>query len=328
MRNVFVILIPLSLFFAVALPAQEQQEVPEGFERYTCRDDAGLGGPAFSLLIPRGWRFEGGIRWDPASLHAPAVVELSVSGSDGERLRTLPPETFVWMEGGFATSWFRPGGNYMGTEIRRPQGAVEYLEETLIARLREAGGAGGAREIEVVESEALPGLAEELGAEAEAVPWFETSLDGGRVRIAYEEGGQRFEEVVYAIVQRFDVPLSGWPAGNASYTIWTADYLHSFRAPAGRLGELEPTFRRMVAGFELNPVWLIRYRRLVGMNAYYANQAGRERALLGQYYAYRTNSEISDMIMDSWERRQRTMDRIFRNYSDYIRGPRERERHR
>ncbi len=321
MRNIFAILIALPLFFAATLPAQEQQEVPEGFERYTCRDDAGLGGPAFSLLIPRGWSFEGGIRWNPASLCAPAVVELSVSGSDGERLRTLPPETFVWVEGGYVTSYFRPGGNYMGIEIQPPQSAVGYLEEILIAQPCEEGG-----EIEVVESESLPGLAEELGVEAEAVPWFETSLDGGRIRLAYEEGGQRFEEIVYAVVQRIDVPLSGWPEGNASYTIWTADYIHSFRAPAGRLGDLEPTFRRMVASFELNPVWLIRYRQLVGMNAYYANLASRERALLGQYYIYRTNSEISDMIMDSWERRQRTMDRIFRNYSDYIRGPDERHR--
>ena len=33
-----------------------------------------------------------------------------------------------------------------------------------------------------------------------------------------------------------------------------------------------------------------------------------------------TNNEISDMIMDSYNKRQETMDHIHENYSDYIRG--------
>lgn len=264
----------------------------------------GIGGEAFRVLVPEGWVSEGGIVWR-AHPAAPATLSIRFSNPAGpEELIVLPNLYFTWVDGGMP--FFPVGSLYLGNEVRPPiHGPAEYVSDVIVPRLRP-----GLRQATIAGHEDLPGLAQVIASAQPQQPGLRVAVRAGKTRFEYAERGRSIQEDVYAVLT-YTTSMGG--------TIWGTDRAFVFKAEKGRLDDAARVFHAMIASVQLDLKWFNRYQQLVQMLVQSQMQAIQRAGELSRYIA-RTNNEISDMIRQSWQQRQAAEDRIYSNFSQYIRG--------
>lgn len=279
-----------------------------------CVDQQGIGIEACRMLIPVDWVFEGGVQWLLNNPGMPAVLAFRARNqANTEAFEVFPNISFYWTNNPMVHMTFPIGALYFGNEVRPPMGAQQMLREIVLPRYR-----GNAPGLQIVREEHLPDLAQQVGASAQSTPGAMTSADGARVRVRYSTGAQRAEEEIYGVVEVTHVSM---PAmfGSVEHIYWMADYLFSFRAPEGALDGLAELFWTITRSFRLNPQWYSRYLQvsqyLIQNQIQQIQHTGQLSRIISQ-----TSSQISDMMMESWQHRQATMDRISENFSQAIRG--------
>jgi hypothetical protein len=275
------------------------------FKRYSVKDDAGIGGEAFSMLVPEGWRVQGGVAW---RLHPamPAYLAMKVINPNSpEILEAYPTLPFVWTEGGIP--FFAPGSIYLGNEVCQPvDDPIDYTKRFLLPRFRPE-----LRDAKVVATEYLPKVAEAVAA-ADQEPGVQKVFRASRVRIEYAQQSRVIEEDMYCVLSRVDIPQT-------RTTFWGTDRNYSFRAEKGKLDERTKVFQTMVASIKPNLEWFNRYRQLVQMLVQNQLRQIRQVGELSRYIS-QTSSEISELSRQAYENRQASQERINQQFSQYIRG--------
>lgn len=279
-----------------------------------CVDQQGIGVEAFRMLIPGTWEFQGGVHWLMNNPGMPAVIAFRAYNPQGqEAFEVFPNISCYWTNNPMVLGMFPVGSLYFGNEVRPPAPALQVLQEMVIPRYR-----GQMPALQVVGQEHLPDLPRALRAGSPVDSSGITNADGGRVRIRYRQGGQDIEEDVFGVVE---VTRVGMPTmfGIMEMIFWMAEYLFSFRAPAGQLDALSDTFTAIIRSFRLNPEWYGRYVQvsqfLIQNQIQRIQHVGQLSRIISQ-----TSSQISDMMMDAYHRRQETMDRLATQFSQAIRG--------
>jgi hypothetical protein len=322
----FILILSLCFFFLVcgctksAGKGNDSKQTSAGagtyvkFKKYDYVDRAGIGMKAFSILVPAGWHFTGGIKWVLDNPGMPAVVSFRITNPSGrEEMDVFPAQSFFWTNSQMALSTFPIGSRYFGNEVRPPMGALDTLKKIVLPRFR-----GGVSHLKIVGQQRLPNLAKSLGAGRASAPGVRSFTDGGKIRIEYRERGLPMEEEIFAVVE---TAYSSMPTmyGTITNTNWVADYLFSFKAEKGKLDKQAKMFQTIAYSFRLNPQWFNKYNqlvnRLVQMQIQRINQIGEISRIIS-----RTNDEISDMIMRSYNERQAVNDRVAENFSEYVRG--------
>jgi len=280
----------------------------------SCIDHQGVGGEAFRLLIPADWTFQGGVQWLMNNPGLPAVIAFRAQNPQGaEAFEAFPNLPFYWTNNPMLTMTFPVGSLYYGNEVRPPGPALQVLREIVIPRFRSQ-----MPDLQVVEQEHLPTLAAEMQASSPVAPTQLASADGARVRIRYQEGQGTVEEDVYGVVEVSQQP-GPMIMGGVQHIFWMADYLFSFRALAGHLDRLSDVFTGMVRSFQLNPGWYSRHSQvsqtMIQNQIQQIHHVGQVSRMISQ-----TSDQISDMVMDSYNERQRTLDRLSDQFSQAIRG--------
>lgn len=279
-----------------------------------CTDQQGIGIEAFRFLIPADWEFEGGVHWLLNNPGMPAVIAFRARNPQGlESLEVFPNISCFWTNNPMTQMLFPIGSLYFGNEVRPPMPALQALRELVIPRYR-----GGVPGLQIVAQEHLPDLPRALQAQSPAAPSVPVQTDGARVRIRYQVGGQEVEEDIFGVVE-----ITGFSAptmmGVTQTLFWMVEYLFSFRAPAGHLDRLGDLFQGIVRSFRLNPEWFGRYLQvsqfLIRNQIQQIRHVGEISRIVSQ-----NSSQISDMMMDTYYRRQETMDRLAEQFSQTIRG--------
>src|SRR6478609_2141405 len=85
------VILPLTVFLAGSGLAAEMRFRPVSIADEPTR----IGGEAYRMLAPEGWRVEGGIVWSTA-LANPAAPWVRWSGPSGREIGVFPPAVFVW----------------------------------------------------------------------------------------------------------------------------------------------------------------------------------------------------------------------------------------
>jgi hypothetical protein len=280
----------------------------------SCVDQQGVGVEAFRMLIPADWEFEGGVHWLMNNPGRPAFIAFRAYSPQGEEaFEAFPNIPFYWTNNPMVTMMFPMGSLYYGNEVRPPAPALQVLQEIVVPRYR-----GQTPGLQVVAQEHLPGLAQQLRASSPAAPTGATSLDGGRVRIHYRQGERDIEEDVFGVVEVARAPTPMF-MGMMENIFWVADYLFSFRSSAGQLDGLSDMFMALIRSFRLNPQWYARYMQVSQYLIQNQIQQIRHIGQISQIIS-RTSDQISDMIMDSYNQRQETLDRLSTQFSQTIRG--------
>lgn len=277
-------------------------------------DSQGTGLEAFRMLIPAGWQFSGGAQWRMNNPGTPVVIGFQVYNPAGEEaFEVFPNQPFFWTNSPMTMMNFPRGSFYFGNEMQPPAGALQVLREIIVPRFR-----GKAPGLQLIGQESLPDLPRMVQAGSPGASGGATTADGGKIRIRYQKNNRFIDEEIYGVVEATRISTPGL-FGSTESIFWAADYLFSFRAMAGRLESFADLFQAIIYSFRLNPQW---YARCAQISQYMIQNQIRQIHNVGQISRIisQTHSQISDMIMDSYNQRQQTMDRISTNFSQAIRG--------
>lgn len=268
-----------------------------------------IGGEVETFLCPADWQVEGGIIWRENPTR-PVTFHLRVFNPRGlEQVESFP--TLMFSYGGMlgpGTS-FPIGSNYLGTEVRPPvRNAIQYIKEIIFPRYRAGVQA------QLIGEQELPQWAQAAAAQTEQSPGAQIVFSAGKVRIAYAHAGQAVEEDLYCVVQT----TSFLAAGRMMYN-QNGERAHGMRAARGQLDQSTRIMQAIVTSVRVNLQWFNKYTQvwqaLYQMQMQRIKAAGRMSKIISQ-----THNEISDMMHQSWERRQAAEDRIHKQWTQSMRG--------
>jgi hypothetical protein len=289
----------------------ESKKPPMRFRTEVCIDRTGTGKEAFRMLVPAGWKFEGGITWTLDRPGMPATAWLRATNpAVTEELEVFPNQSFFWSDSPMQQQLFPPGTKYFGAVVRTPVGPVQALKSIVVRQFRRP-----AKNLSVIHEERLPDLAAALGVSSQAPGM---SADGGKIRVRYTMGKTVVEEELFALVETFKIPIQSM-YGTFTNNFWTVSYIFSAKAPQGRLDSLGALFRTMGSSFRVNPQWMNTYGQVVSFLIQNQMRQIRNAGELSRIIS-QTHREISDDMMRSWEERQGVYDRLSERFSQNIRG--------
>jgi len=296
------LLLGLLLVFAPAAAS----EPPLRLEVLKIHDPQVGGDEAFRMLIPKGWKTSGGVRWMPDRSNL-ATVAMRIFNPHGvEALEVLPITPFTWTQGGVGL--FPVGSIYLGNEVSPPiTDPVEFVRRIVLPRHR--GGVAGLR---VTKTSPMPEIAAAV-RESVQEPGVNKRVEAVRVRIEYKERDHALEEDIYCVL------VYSTAAMLPGTTFWGPERLAAFRAEKGKLDRLSGLLQAMASSVRPNMAWFSKYQQVVRMWQQNQMRAIRNAGELSRYIA-RTSDEISTMMRESYENRQRSQDRINERFSRYIRG--------
>ena len=259
------------------------------FNRVELRDPAVHNIVGATILVPEGWRLEGGFSWMPLfSMQANLLVRVSDPHS-GTALEILPSQQFCWpMQ---PMPMMQPGANWMGSVmLPPPQNPVACVQTCYLP-----GPLAHLRSARLLAVDDLPGLARE--AARTMPPNLTPSV--ARLRYAYAAGGREWEEEIYLTVTF--APPDGWTA------MWWCSAV-AMRAPAG---ELEGRRRLLVSSLNslrLTFEWsaMLEYVK----HLFRQNMRGWQEDIrqLGQMYLQYSH-QAQQMHQQVWQERQASQDR-------------------
>jgi hypothetical protein len=103
------------------------------------------------------------------------------------------------------------------------------------------------------------------------------------------------------------------------FLLWGPERLYSFRAPKGQLDPRTPMFQAMATSMTIELGWFNKYRQVAELWAQRIENSIRDAGMLSRYIA-QINDEITQINRAAWENQQRVMDRVNRQFANYIRG--------
>jgi hypothetical protein len=291
----------------------EGSVAPLKFKTVKCIDKQGIGIEAFRVLIPTDWTFTGGVRWILDNPGMPAVAGFRIASATGrDELEVFPNQSFFWTTNGLTLRVCPVGTKYFGAEVRQPVSPISALKNIVLPRFRRE-----CRNVRVVGEKRLPALANSSHNERRQ-QGVSVSAEGASIRIEYSEGRRAREEEICAVVESFSFPVQSM-LGTQSNTMWNVSYIISFRSDKGHLDEQASLYQSIVSSFRINPQWFSRYNQVV---EYLIRQQIRRISNVGELSRIisRTHNDVSDMMMETYNDRQKVYDRLSENFSQSIRG--------
>jgi hypothetical protein len=287
--------------FATAAAAPERLTL----QWLVVRDPAVNDLEAFRLLVPAGWRSEGGVVW-AHTMSTLATAALRVWDPRGaQALELMPSEPYVWAQGGIP--YFNPGQIYLGNRvwpvIEDPAAFVSQYAPHVAPRLREA---------KVVGQVPLPEVARAI-APTVLEPGVPKEVRAARVRFEYVDHGKAIHEDVYCALVYATSPMS------PGVVFWQPVRLYSFRAEKGHLDSAAPLMHTMVSSLRIGRDWYAAYMYVVQLWQQNMLQGIRSAGELSRYIAG-VSEDMRRMSREAYENQQRANDRAMRGFGEYIRG--------
>lgn len=279
---------------------------PDGVLRLEKRTihDAALGRDALTLLVPAGWKLEGGVRWQLEYSNLAAAAFTVRDPKSAAALEVFPVIPGCWHESG-SYGFIGPGQNYMGNVVAAvPRDPAAYARDWFVPGFRR-----GAR---IVRTDDLPAVAKVVERNV-AEAGVSKRVRSARVQLEYEEKGQPIAEDVY-----LTLVVTTSPAVPGS-SMWSLEHQYSFRAEKDRLDALAPTFQALASSMRIELAWYAGY-----LDVFKLWQQGQMRSIRAAGELSRAISSANDAVLASlrstWQTRQAAQDRASRGFSDAIRG--------
>ena len=293
----------VSATYAQQTAPPASQPVPRDalrFTRLSVRDPAINNIEALSLLIPAGWKAEGGVLWFPDHSILASLIMKVTDPATGATLEFLPRQNFTWIEQPVVP--MEPGTNYMGNLVLQPIHDVAHFVEVVYA----PQALPHLRGVEPTTSDDLPQVAEAVAQ----VYGGQSQVRASRVRYEYQRDGKPWEEDVFVTLAFSDFPGS---------TIWGVHSACAFRAPRGELDKVAPLMSSSLNTVRLSLDWYAGYMHVQKLFMNRMNQGLRSAAAISETVT-RNAEEIRQMYGESYKQAQASQDRISQGWSEAIRG--------
>jgi hypothetical protein len=284
--------------------------------------------PAFSVLIPTDWKFDGEVRYGKGVGNPEDLARLAfrAASPDGRlAIEMFPGWSWTWAEDPMMRQAMqsqnamsaRMGG--ARAEIGPPMGARDFLTRVAVPRLRPGA--------QVLATGPTPDLDQMLQAQVQeaqtlakqaAVP-MRLKADQATVRVQLASG--KAEEWLTAVVyvRATAVPsmnrATGQMVQSAMYQS-SADSLYGLRAPPGELPANEKMFRAVLSTARIDPTWQARVTQVqLNMAASNIQGASDRSRIIAQ-----SAEDQRKAIKEGYENRQKSLDRSAERFSDAMRG--------
>jgi hypothetical protein len=319
-RTLAVAILALFVGTACAASAPETARHQIVLHKYVITDQQGLGGEVLHLLVPKEWRFSGGVSWNVNKIPPEALVAYTITSPDGRSvIEQFPPINMFWSQ----DSMLQQARMQTGFTILPPMGAADFLKNTYLRYRRP-----NASDVRVVDSQDLQELAQysmqvnqymnNVFTQISPAQFpYQLRSDAAHVKVEYTEGGRKFVEDFTAVVDYFIVNTYA-SYGPVQSIDWTPN-VSSFRAPAEDFDRNIMAYKIVVASRRDNPRWGVEYTRL---SAVVTREQLRQQQAIYQrmQQIHKTLSEIDDMVYEGYQRRSAAYDHMFDNYIQGLRG--------
>lgn len=283
------------------------------FERVRILDEMGFDRPveAMSLLMPRGWRTEGGVRWKSVNECRGEMItwQFSADSPDGQiQYRVLPARSFSYQEDPMLRQAAIAEARQGGCGVSQPFDAEQYIERWARTEL------GGATVSDINTPEAMQAGIDQLDAQANATSrQYGTNVNQtSKVvfgTLTWPDGTKGMAQVLVQNAVNQSVGMfDGQPNGWSTTSIPLRAYI---RYPPEREDEGIKLFKTFGVTYRINPVWQQAHQQFMTRlgNAEHAGRMERLRLQGEQSAAYaRAQSDASDARMRDWERKQISSD--------------------
>lgn len=289
-------------------------------ERLRVIDPNGFGQPmeAYSILVPKGWKSQGGITWQVGN---PCMVEsirnrVSVTSPDGSMaLEIYPVQQWEWWDDQLM----------LQTQMQQQQNPV--FKRCPIAQPMDAG-------------QFLQGpMAQEMGAQVLTV---EPNEEMNKVlREQAQAANQQYQQAGVSLENRPSAALATlrFPDGSGGIALcsigmtvaWMPNYMTggqsasytcaanqkvAVRCPAGKEAEARKLLSSVLASFRINPEWQAGVQRMFNNVAAVEQQETAKRAAIQRD----AMNYSADLQQRTWEEGQASRDRISEGWSQTLRG--------
>ena len=263
------------------------------------------------LLVPSQWHVNGGVIWKSNSLQLTEMV-LNVSAPNTPAAYEIfPIELYFFSQDPYMNSVYS-----QTTKIQPPMDASRYLEQMFLPAYR-----GNRAGLTITKREKLPDLARDTQANyyqqimnnpyMQALTQNVTSqFDAASITIEYQQSNNTIEETICAVCSY---------AGNTMITNWGPIRLYSMRCPKTAAKKYAPILQVINNSFKVNPLWEYKISQVYYQMVQQQRQMLQSIGELSRYIS-RTNNEISDMLMKSYQERDRIYDKVNSQWSEYIRS--------
>jgi hypothetical protein len=268
--------------------------------------DPMIGCNAFTMLIPEGWKTDGGVQWQFQWTNL-ATGNMRVSDPKSAAvLEILPVTPACFDESG--TMFLQPGANYMGSYVIAPPRDVKQYVEAIFVPLFRKQASG----MKVGALTPLPAVAEAVEKNVQEAGVVKR-VESGKVRLEYEMNGKAMEEDVYiTTIQSRSQMLPGM-------VMWSCEHQYGFRAEKGKLDALAPLLQAMVSSVAIDLKWYAGYAQVVALRNKGQMDQIKAAGELSRRIS-RDNDEMIASMRSSWQEKQRSEDRVYQQFSESVRG--------
>jgi len=275
----------------------------------------------FRFLAPKDWTFSGGITWNFSKNPPEPFTVYTVTSPDGRSvIQQFPRVSLFWSQNPMSQASYVQ----LGATIMQPLGAVDFLQRVFIPQARP-----GVTGIKVLETQPLPALAQyalqisnmTLNLFGQISPFtftYDNSVDSGRVQVEYTQNGQQVIEDFTATLNYFTANMPTMSGIYLPDTSWSAT-VTSFRAPAAEMPSKIRMFQISIYSRYDNPSFNVGYTRMCAVIT--REKLRQQQAIFARYQQIRqTLAECDDIIMQVYQNKSASFDRMFDNYSQALRG--------
>lgn len=319
-----------SLFFTncvFAQPARPAAGFVEGkdyvlLKRVRFQDQMGFDRPveAFSLLVPSGWKAEGGVKWGPLGGCRGEMINnfVTLTSPDGAySFHALPGRSFSFSSDQMMLQAIRAGAQAGGCAANQPFNASQYIDGYARIDLRAKASNIQPEEASMALLRPFDQMANDTARQYGQNSQQDSTVALGDLR--FSDGSEGIlQATVTNIVSRKPDAFTG---GVTMFSV-TASIPFLMRFPAGRRAEGLKLFRTIMTSHRTSPIWKDAKERFMTQLGSIEHQGRMERIrLMGeQSRAYaREQSAASDQRMRDWENRQASQDRQHTNFVQAIR---------
>lgn len=292
-------------------------------KRFRILDQNGFDRPveAGSLLVPDGWKVEGGIRWKSLGGCRADVIaqEIRLTSPDGAiQFSILPSETYVASDDQAMQQILETGARSGGCQVGSPFNAGQHLERLASKKL-------GARAVNIRTDESSQSKIDQFNNQSNSenqqyrlnINWKGSAVYGDLV---FNDGTKGLAQVGVS-VSIMDKPnmMSGGSTRMSTSTVFHQIFI---RYKADREAEALKVFGMITTSHRINPIWAqakTDFLKQIG-DMEHAGNIERIRLVGKQSEAYaKSASEAADAQMRSWEKQQSSSDASHRRYIQTIR---------
>lgn len=315
-------------------------------ERVRFMDEMGFQQPAeaFSVLIPKGWKHEGGVVWKSLQECRSEMVgsKVKISSPDGAIVfESLQPHGWGWASDPMLMQNLQMQAAQGGCAVGQGMSAEQYLREVLLnnelrgATVTEVKQNQEAEQLIAQQTEKYRASARQYGGDAELRPSAITA------RLQWSDGT---EGIALVTVQNLHSTMLNSYTGETQHLgMSTANERSWVRFPAARRAEAEQFLANLKSSLRTNPAWKeavenyfvelgrqqdrIHHERMAAIDANTRamtaahDQRMRDIAAQGAANTARHNDRMAamDSQMRSWEQQQASSDRQHTRFIQTIR---------